>query len=290
MRNHGRRQIYEGLSVWERVLLVLSSWRERQPDDPAFRLGLRADDAERFNNYIDLLNRSHDLLGRFAVRLEGKLLNLVARDDALLDCNLWELERRRLAAEVEKTVKESGNADRALLPDLRRVFRGYNKSAGSRPTMKKPQVEERRQRAERNLAAIKNEFGDASSQLLAAEQVVAELREEFRGEDPLHPAIRCALDKAQERLDKLSKRLKRKRGKLSVPEPDQDLVEALRAGIWQNVDGEQVLLRARIPREQTNGRQEDEAVEFTLRIGDERSMRRLAQGAEASASPGEKEA
>ncbi len=45
-----------------------------------------------------------------------------------------------------------------------------------------------------------------ASQLLAAEQVVAELRDEFRGEDPLHPLVKRVLDKAREDLNELGER------------------------------------------------------------------------------------
>jgi len=67
--------------------------------------------------------------------------------------------------------------------------------------------------------------------LLAAEAVVAELAEEFGGEDPLQPAERDALRNARVRLEKLIEDLKERLGPLEIGDPPGELLNSLRRSV-----------------------------------------------------------
>ena len=67
--------------------------------------------------------------------------------------------------------------------------------------------------------------------LLAAEAVVAELAEEFGGEDPLQPAERDALRNARVRLEKLIENLKERLGPLEIGDPPGELLNSLRRSV-----------------------------------------------------------
>ena len=75
---------------------------------------------------------------------------------------------------------------------------------GPRVTAKKPETQGRMLRAEDLLAVLTQEFSYVSSQLLAAEQAAAELKQEFRGEDPLHPIVRLLMARRFGRLFQVS--------------------------------------------------------------------------------------
>ncbi len=58
-----------GLSARERAILVLKSWKDGTPEDPAWRRTMPNDQAREFNRLIDLMNSINIRLGGYVAVL-----------------------------------------------------------------------------------------------------------------------------------------------------------------------------------------------------------------------------
>jgi hypothetical protein len=93
-------------------------------------------------------------------------------------------------------------------------------------------VTERQERWEEAMAALRESLREGIpwcwQELRAAETVLAEVAEEFNGEDPLLPPVREVLDKTHQDLVELHPLLSFVDVEVELPEPDEERVEFLR--------------------------------------------------------------
>jgi hypothetical protein len=93
-------------------------------------------------------------------------------------------------------------------------------------------VTERQERWDEAMAALRESLREGVpwcwQELRAVETVLAEVAEEFDGEDPLLPPVRSVLDKTHQELIDLHPLLDAVDAEVDLPEPDEERVEQLR--------------------------------------------------------------
>ena len=176
------------LSVQERAILILRSWKEKSPEDPALRRTMPAAQLREFNRLIGLMNACGIHLPIYITLVEQRAEQLYLRFSAQqtlvrFGTSLWEVAKLVPAAKrprAEKLVSDFPLADLPWDPE--------------------DHEESWLNVAERSEQALRIELGLLWQELRAIDAVVGDVRGEFNDEDPLQPVMRAVLEDVRSRL------------------------------------------------------------------------------------------
>jgi hypothetical protein len=73
------RRLNPGLTARERALLILRSWKAKEPKDPAWRLTMPESRTPEFNRYIDLMNACNMQIALMITVIEKEVEKLKVR-------------------------------------------------------------------------------------------------------------------------------------------------------------------------------------------------------------------
>ena len=94
------------LTAQERAILVLEAWKDERPEDPAWRNSMPQEQTATFNQYIELMNRVNNGLGRLISRLHQQTEKLEVRWECLLSLVVWQDHIDEIRQAVIKEVKQ----------------------------------------------------------------------------------------------------------------------------------------------------------------------------------------
>ena len=94
------------LTAQERAILVLESWKDERPEDPAWRKYMPQEQNRAFSYYIELMNRANLVLGKVAgvLAMQARMLSL--REAWLVDVTLWQEHVDEIRQAVRRSVRE----------------------------------------------------------------------------------------------------------------------------------------------------------------------------------------
>ena len=94
------------LTAQERAILILQSWKEGKPEDPAWRRAMPPAQAPAFNHYIDLMNAANRFLGAYVGHLYHAAEKVELRRAWLVSFVLWQEHIDEIGRAVHLAVKE----------------------------------------------------------------------------------------------------------------------------------------------------------------------------------------
>jgi len=204
------------LSAKERAILILRALREKTPEDPAWRRTMPFDQSREFNRLIVLMNACNIHLPLYITMVEQHTEQLYLRFmwlDTLIDSGLqiWRLARLIPAAKRRQ-------AEQAV--------------AKSYPIAELPWNPEEHEHSwlnvtERVESRIRLELVSLWEELRAIDIVVAEVAEEFDGEDPLRPIMRGIVETTRKKLTDLHEVLSSP-DSIELKEPGEEALDLVR--------------------------------------------------------------
>ncbi len=185
-----------GFTAQERAILVLEAWKDERPEDPAWRNSMPQEQTATFNQYIDLMNRVNNVLGRLISRLHQQAEKLEVRWECLLSLVVWQDHVDEIRQAVIKEVKQP-----ATRRKLDAVLHWTPEVDGSSvPPMPSSLIDSMKSLMAYELISTWVEAG-------CIEIVVQDIGAEFKGADPLRPVFREKLTFTREKLLAIKERL-----------------------------------------------------------------------------------
>jgi len=219
--------LYPALSAKERALLVLHAVKEDRDADPAIRWTMPGNQRLLYHQLIGTINALNCELASVIFILHEQAEKVALKLTWLQTLHLWSGETSVLGALLLKHGK-------TLPADVRRDVKKLLKRA---PTF--DEVPFDLERPFSDIPVLGEGYGDELARAIAfglrdsllqhwreiraIEVVVEEAREEFDGEDPLHPDVLRLLDEAKATLLDVHLRCDPYVGGIELPEPEQDL-------------------------------------------------------------------
>jgi hypothetical protein len=222
------------LTARERALLVLRSWKAGEDEDPAWRWRMPESQVHAFNRLIALMNGVNVHLKPLLVVLNLELEKLKLREGWLMTLNLWNHQALAVEDYIEYgTKKRDGHV--LLLQDTLRhapllpavyVNEEFQELVAKERAEREPTLLDGV--VDKHKEILREGVLEQAQYLRAVDLAVAEVAEEFEGEDPALPGVRALIDRAEEELTELVKCAEAYVGPLPLEEPDEELVEQLR--------------------------------------------------------------
>jgi hypothetical protein len=222
-------RLYPALSAKERVLLILRAWKAGEDHDPQIRYTIPTKQTYEYNRLIALVRGASGDLSHYIVLVAQLVEQLSLRWCWLASLHLGALNACQLAESALAAThgKEKAALRRALKPTMTR----FAVSLYGDPRWGKADGRQRMTGdvvAEGLVEGIREMWPQRWRELRASEIIVAEIAEEFDGEDPLHIEVRELLEKCRADLLDLQDLLERYTGKLAQEEPEEALLVRLR--------------------------------------------------------------
>ncbi len=257
-------KVYHGLSARERALLVLQAWKEDREEDRLVRSTIPDRQVSEFNRYIELMNGANHRLGPYLVVLAAFVEQISIKYGWYCAMRVWGADIAELGLYIFRhagdPVTETEHRKRR---GKKRSYPEWGLKFDVFPDSKSAEVVRLRDEQARVRAIIKRAAtpradlipgprgkGDASwgdeiaeglldnvasraqnywREVLAIDAVVAEIKEEFAGEDPLVPVARGVLESIRASLVDLHEELQKNGVKDPLPELDEDTLLRVRS-------------------------------------------------------------
>ena len=228
-------RLSDRLTAQERALLVLRSWKEGREEDWSWRWSMPAEQVPAFNRLIELMNGVNVRLLPLIVAIGLEVDKLHLRLGGLALLTLWNHQTLAVDAYLRFGTKrrnghvlllESSLEHAPLRPvvhlseELQELLAG---NQGERAPTKLDEL------GDYLKDALRAGVAEQTRYLRAAEIVVAEVAEEFAGEDPALPHVRELIDDVAGRLADVAQGAENYTGPLAGAEPDEELVDKVRA-------------------------------------------------------------
>ena len=89
-------RLMSALTARERAILILRSWKNKQPEDPLWRRAMSADQSREFNRYIDLMNLANQKIGHLITFIEKEAEKLGLVEAWFFTLHLWRINLAEL--------------------------------------------------------------------------------------------------------------------------------------------------------------------------------------------------
>jgi hypothetical protein len=238
------------------------AWKASEKEDRFVRATMPEEQVTEFNQYVDLMNGANQRLGPFLVLLLALVQNLDARFGWLLSAYLWEMREAGFLLELAAQCREPLTESEFAAIDKRDAFRYemFPESERERVTClrderaqvraiierrhyldgdaaQRPVGRKRRRKREPFPARLQDllleKLREALkmrwSELMASEQVLAEVADEFDGESASLPEVDDLLRTMRAQLLDLQGQIEQFFGeKINLPEADPHTADELR--------------------------------------------------------------
>lgn len=224
-------RLYPGLTAHERAMLVLRAHKDGRKEDPAVRSTMPYGQGREFDRLVRLINAVNSELAYAVYILRERVAHLATRCDWLVTLAMAQddaaLLARHLTPAAQSRARPLVEAARPwrlpfdlTLPLDREATTGPGANA---------------ELARMLVLAVRNGAVAAWQELRCIEEAVAEVAQEFEGEDPLAPGLRAQVDGAKALLEELRDSIA-PYAPFDLPKPDAAGIELVRRVIARAVN------------------------------------------------------